>query len=81
MSLNGLTRSGQGVNGGGSGVNGGVGGDHGTSGPSTPSTLSPGDTFNLEDEFNKVSSGYEWCEAVLNDIYLKTVIYILINHL
>ncbi|KAK4328747.1 hypothetical protein Pmani_000855 [Petrolisthes manimaculis] len=46
MGLNGLSRSGQ-------GVNGGVGGDHGTSGPSTPSTLSPGDTFNLEDEFNK----------------------------
>lgn len=46
-----------GVNGGVGG--GGTGGDHAASTTtpsalSTPSTLSPGDGFNLEDEFNKV---------------------------
>lgn len=45
------TNMGQGMNG--SGYSTQPLGEHTTSGLSTPSTLSPGDGFNLEDEFNK----------------------------
>ncbi|XP_069973020.1 DISP complex protein LRCH3 isoform X5 [Penaeus vannamei] len=59
-SVNGLPNGGmntgvngsQGMNGSGYGAQHST--DHPTSGLSTPSTLSPGDGFNLEDEFNKV---------------------------